>query len=130
MMKKTILFTLLLAGIFYIPGCQLDNPENSISAEDFLLIEKSSKVVIIDVRTDSEYHVGHVDNSILISLHNQDFMDKIRDLDKDKTYYVYCKSGMRSRSAVMKMKKEGFPKVYNIRGGINDLTRNGLSLVK
>ena len=107
-MKKPIIYILLLTGIFYVSGCQLDNPENSISAEDFLLLEENSESIIVDVRTDSEYHSGHVENAVLISLHNQDFMDKVRDLDKDKTYYVYCKSGMRSRSAVMKMKKEGF----------------------
>ncbi len=129
-MKKSIFYTLLFAGIFYISGCQLDDPEISISAKDFLMLEESSESVIVDVRTDSEYQAGHVENSRLISLHNRDFLDKIRDLDKDKTYYVYCKSGLRSRSAVMKMKKEGFSKVYNIRGGINDLTRNGLKLVK
>lgn len=129
-MNKTIFLTLLLTVIFYISGCQPDNPEISISAKDFLMREESSESVIIDVRTDSEYQAGHVDNAILISLHDRDFIDKIRDLDKDNTYYVYCKSGMRSRSAVARMKKEGFPKVYNIRGGINDLTRNGLKLVK
>lgn len=129
-MKKTTLLTLLLAGIYYISGCQLDNPEISISAKEFLMLDETSESIIVDVRTDSEYQAGHVENAILISLHNRDFMEKIRDLDKDKTYYVYCKSGLRSRSAVNKMKKEGFPKVYNIRGGINDLTRNGLKLVK
>jgi rhodanese-related sulfurtransferase len=129
-MKKTILITLLSAVIFYSSGCHLDNPENSISAEDFLLLDKTSESIIVDVRTDSEYQAGHLENAILISLHNRDFMDKVRDLDKDKTYYVYCKSGMRSRSAVSKMKKEGISKVYNIRGGIYDLTRNGLNLVK
>jgi rhodanese-related sulfurtransferase len=130
MMKKSIIYTLLLTGIIFISGCQLDNPENSISAEDFLKLEETSESIIVDVRTDSEYQAGHVENAILISLHNPDFMDKIGDLDKDKTYYVYCKSGLRSRSAVLKMKKEGFSKVYNIRGGINDLTRNGLDPVK
>ena len=129
-MRKTIIYTLLSAAIFFISGCQLDNPEISISAKEFLMLEDTSESIIIDVRTDSEYLAGHVDNAILISLQTRDFMNKIRDLNKDETYYVYCKSGIRSRSAVMKMKKEGFSKVYNIRGGINDLTRNGLNLVK
>ena len=130
-MKKSINFTLLfLTVILYISGCQLDNPEISISAKDFLMLDDASESIVVDVRTDSEYRAGHLENAILISLHDRDFMDKIRDLDKNNTYYVYCKSGMRSRSAVMKMKKEGFLKVYNIRGGIYDLTRNGLELVK
>jgi rhodanese-related sulfurtransferase len=129
-MKKSIIYSLLLTVIFYVSGCQLDNPENSISAKDFILLDKTSESIIVDVRTDSEYQAGHVENAILISLHNRDFINKIRDLDKEKTYYVYCKSGMRSRSAVIKMKKEGFSHVYNIIGGINHLTRNGLELVK
>ncbi len=94
------------------------------------MLDDRSESIILDVRTDSEFQAGHVENAILISLHDRDFMNKINDLDKEKTYYVYCKSGLRSSSAVRKMKKEGFSKVYNIRGGIYDLTRNGLELVK
>jgi rhodanese-related sulfurtransferase len=129
-MKKSIIYILLLTGLFYFSACQLDNPEISISAKDFLMLDDRSESIILDVRTDSEYQAGHVENAILISLHDRDFMNKISDLDKEKIYYVYCKSGLRSSSAVRKMKKEGFSKVYNIRGGIYDLTRNGLELVK
>lgn len=130
MKKKSIVFTILFSTLLYILGCQPDNPEIHISAKDFLAVDESSESVILDVRTDSEYSAGHVKNAILLSLQTPDFMDKIRNLDKDQSYYVYCRSGMRSRSAVIKMRKEGISKAYNIKGGIIDLTRNGLSLVK
>jgi rhodanese-related sulfurtransferase len=130
MKNKSIAFTILFTAIVYISGCHADNPEINISAKDYLMLDESSESIILDVRTDSEYKAGHVKNAILINLRAPDFMDKIRDLNKDQTYYVYCKSGVRSRSAVIKMRKEGISKAYNISGGIIDLTRNGLSLEK
>jgi len=130
MKNKTMLYTILISALLYTSGCQPDNPEINISAKDYLMLDESSESIILDVRTDSEYKAGHVKNAILINLQAPDFMDKIRDLNKDQTYYVYCKSGVRSRSAVIKMRKEGISKAYNISGGIIDLTRNGLSLEK
>ena len=46
------------------------------------------------------------------------------DLDKDKTYYLYCRSGNRSGQAARIMKSKGFDNVYNV-GGFEDLVRFG-----
>jgi len=121
-----ILFTVLL----YVSGCQADNPEINISAEEFLNMKETTESLILDVRTNSEYSAGHLEHAVLINLRDSDFSQKIKELDKNKTYYVYCLSGVRSRSAVIRMRKEGIEKAYNIKGGINALIRNGAELTK
>jgi len=47
----------------------------------------------------------------------QSFPAKVMDLDKTKSYYVYCRSGGRSASACQFMDKQGLT-VYNLLGGI------------
>ena len=49
----------------------------------------------------------------------------IKQLDKSRTYYIYCRSGKRSHGACLKMKKQGF-KVYDMEGGILNWTKLGM----
>ena len=101
----------------------------NLNAKEYLEVD-AGEGVILDVRTQREYNYGHLDNAIVIDIYQRDFREKINKLDKEKTYYVYCKTGIRSRSAVNYMLKSGFKKVCNLEGGINYLTRAGVKLVK
>jgi len=53
--------------------------------------------VILDVRSSSEHSSEKIANSINISV--SDIEHKLKNLDKSKTYLVYCRSGARSSSA-------------------------------
>lgn len=77
-----------------------------------------NEAVIIDVRTPMEYQEGHIKNSKLIDISDKDFENQIEKLDKNKAYYVYCRSGGRSSSASQIMVEKGFTKVYNLQGGM------------
>jgi len=46
------------------------------------------------------------------------FFDKIRNLDKSISYFVYCRSGRRSLEACYMMYEFGFNDVYNLKNGI------------
>jgi rhodanese-related sulfurtransferase len=127
--QKFLSFLLITIGLFQLVSCQ-QSTDFDITADQFLKEKDEANVTILDVRTENEYNNGHVENAILMSLRASDFSDKIRDLNKDHTYYVYCRSGGRSRSAVNKMRKEGFSSAYNIKGGILQLKRKGIELVK
>ena len=45
-------------------------------------------------------------------------MQEIEKLDKDNSYYVYCRTGVRSANSCQLMNELGFKKVYNLLGGI------------
>ncbi|GAB5521292.1 MAG: rhodanese-like domain-containing protein [Rhodothermales bacterium] len=79
--------------------------------------------VVLDVRTPAEYAEGHLVQARNIDVMNPTFVDHVQDLDKDKTYYLHCKSGGRSGKATEIMRGMGFD-AYNV-GGYADLVAAG-----
>lgn len=97
-----------------------------INAEEFKQKSKEDPGLVIDVRTEEEYQQGHlarVDHHF--DLLNGEFEAQLDSLDKDKTYYLYCRSGNRSGKAAELMRENDFARVYNI-GGFQDLVDSGL----
>jgi rhodanese-related sulfurtransferase len=83
--------------------------------------EADQNTVILDVRTEDEFNDGFIANAINIDIHKgQDFVTEIEALDKNKKYYIYCRSGMRSAKACEIMNQLGFENTYNLLGGILD----------
>lgn len=81
--------------------------------------------IIIDVRTEDEYKAGHLaEADFQYDLLNGDFEAQLDSLDKDETYFLYCRSGNRSGQAARLMKSAGFEKVYNA-GGYEELVDAG-----
>lgn len=76
--------------------------------------------ILLDVRTKQEFDDGHIPNSILIDIYSPAFPEKIKELDKEKNYYIYCRSGNRSYHAGVFMLQQGFKTVYNLADGILD----------
>ena len=90
-------------------------PYDNINLKKALdLMNKSTNLVLLDVRTPEEYMSGSVPNSINIDVLNTDFKSKIDILDKNKEYIIYCRSGNRSTVASSIMATNGFLHVYNL----------------
>ena len=103
---------------------QSSNETNSVvnlDSESFSeKFKNDPNAVLIDVRTAQEFAAGHIPNSILIDIYLPSFPDHITALDKNKNYYIYCRSGNRSYHAGMFMLQQGFNTVYNLADGILD----------
>lgn len=81
--------------------------------------QNETDAVILDVRTPEEWNDGIIPGAINIDIYQGPaFMEAIGELDKDKSYYVYCRSGARSANACNIMSQLGFLKAYNLSGGI------------
>jgi len=91
---------------------------------------KSGDLIILDVRTDSEYKSGHLEGAINIDYYSENLETLLNKLDKTKPILVYCKSGARSRRTTNIMEGLGFKKIYNMEGGILDWEYEGLPAVK
>jgi len=78
----------------------------------------SGNFEIIDCRTPGEYHMGHIPGSKLIDLMDPAFRERIEQLDKNKTYYVYCRSGSRSMTASRVMADAGIEDLHNVKFGL------------
>lgn len=79
----------------------------------------ASGIFLLDVREDFEYELGHITNSTLISVNELE--DRLPELPKDETLYVYCRSGNRSKTAVDILENHGF-KAINLEGGYSAYT--------
>lgn len=91
--------------------------------------QKKQDAVILDVRTPEEFKEGHIENAINVDIYDDDdFEKKISTLDRNKTYFVYCKAGVRSSRAVEKMKSQGFKNLVNLEGGIDAWKEEGLPI--
>ena len=137
---KRLLLTLLIIALTLSLGCaKTTTPEPEtptqiiadISTQDAsALIEENPDLIIIDVRRPSEFATGHIENAINLNYQSETFGDELNDLDKDKTYLVYCAVGGRSADARDMMQRLGFMEVYNMLEGINQWQADGLPTVK
>ena len=84
------------------------------------LISDDEQAVIIDARTHKEWAEGVMENAILMDvLQPMQFEQDTTKLDKNKNYYVYCRSGQRSIRACTIIEQAGIAKTYNLLGGMN-----------
>ncbi|MCD2138002.1 rhodanese-like domain-containing protein [Salinicoccus halitifaciens] len=90
---------------------------NNISVHDAKDKFNDKDVQFIDVRTPGEYKVNHRKPFRNIPL--QSLSGKVDKLDKDKEVVVICQSGMRSTRASKMLRKMGFKKISNVRGGMS-----------
>ena len=85
--------------------CKLDELENLLSKENY---------EVLDVRTAEEREVGSIPNSLHIELEN--LRTKMNELNKEKTYIVYCQVGFRGYVAYKLLVNSGY-KALNLDGG-------------
>ena len=83
-------------------------------------LEEDQSIVLIDVRTEGEHRMGFIPNSLHMDMFEPDFMQKIEALDKNKNYFIYCRSGARSANVCSAMAQMGFSKLTNLFGGLFD----------
>ena len=76
-------------------ACKGQEEIKALTPEEFNnAISNDSLAVILDVRQPSEYYEGHLPNAILLNyLDTESFEEGLNNLDKNKNYYIYCRSG-------------------------------------
>lgn len=102
------LFVLSLA----IPGISLASPADQKT--ETKSTAESANVVILDVRTPEEFREQAVEGAINIDVTDSRFVARVTELDRSKTYKLYCRSGSRSGMAQKLMKAEGFSHLENL----------------
>jgi len=131
--KKLLLFSLLL---LLVPlHCNATNASiESIGAKTFAaIIEKHQtdpNVVILDIRTPAEFNTGHISGAVMLDFYSKSFAKDFKNLDRDKTYLIYCRSGNRSGQLMRAITDLGFKKIYNLESGIKEWVRVGYPLKK
>mgnify|MGYP001183716416 CR=1 FL=1 len=144
-MKNKNLILTFAATVFTLLNIQgwsanYSNPTDTIKFFKSINVNRANKLnqentgnqqfIVIDVRATSDYKNDHLANAISIDFKSDDFIEKLKQLDRDKTYMVYCYGGVRSKKTMEQMEKLHFTKVYNVKGGMMKWKAKGLPVVK
>lgn len=104
---------IVLAASRFMPAKDINNISVQEAKDKF----NSKGIQFIDVRTPGEYQANHRKPFRNIPL--QSLSGEADTLDKDKEVVVICQSGMRSMRASKMLRKMGFKKISNVRGGMS-----------
>ena len=80
-------------------------------------LEGGDEVVLIDVRDPVEQQISALPGALVIPLER--LPQRIKELDPQQEYVLFCRTGVRSARGVRQLAAAGFPKVKNLRGGLN-----------
>ena len=135
-MKTFSLIIAFAASVLFVACAAEDRESDSAAnvthanaAEAAKLIAEK-KVVVIDVRTSSEFSRGHIEGAKLISISSADFKEKLDQLDKNQTYLVHCASGVRSTRALKTFNSLGFKSIVHLDGGMDAWIKAGQPVQK
>jgi len=80
-------------------------------------LKETPKAVLLDVRTASEFSSGTIPGALNMDILSPKFANSVGQLDKDATYFIFCRSGNRSGQACRIMHQKGYD-VRNLADGI------------
>ena len=79
-------------------------------------LKADSNKMLIDVREPGEFRNGYIPSAVNIPL--SQLTNKLNEIPKDKSIYLYCQSGMRSKQAARVLSKQEYAKLAHLQGGI------------
>ncbi len=89
-----------------------------ITFNDFYQLYQKDLLSVLDVREVEEFEALHLEGARNLPL--SQLADTYDQLDKSQSYYVICKSGMRSARACQFLAGQGYD-VINVQGGMDAL---------
>ena len=138
-MKSTFLMGVMFLGalvglIQFVQAAEepkkADTGVKHVNAKQAQKLVDEKQVVVLDVRTSSEFKGGHISGATNIDFRTPDFEKRIGQLDKSKTYLVHCASGGRSTQSLPILKRQELKSVYHLDGGFNGWKKEGLPVEK
>jgi molybdopterin/thiamine biosynthesis adenylyltransferase/rhodanese-related sulfurtransferase len=111
--------------IDYEVFCGIETKAEPASNPDEVTVQEMKKALddpklgikVIDVREPFEYEIAHVEGVPLLPV--SELQNRFTELDPNTQYYLLCKVGARSHSAMEFLRQQGFKYVKNVKDGIN-----------
>jgi len=115
-----------ILSLIFVFSCEsLNSPEiNIISVSDFIELQDSDHN-LIDVRTQDEFDLGHINNATNLDFYSDTFQSDILSLPKNETIILYCRTNNRSSKTATILKENGYRDILVINGGITDWVKKG-----
>ena len=117
---------IVFLSLIFVFACEpLNSPEiNMITESDFIELH-GSDYILIDVRTQDEFDLGHIDSAINLDFYSESFQNDILSLPKNETIVLYCRTNNRSSKTATFLKENGYKEILVIRGGITEWVKKG-----
>ncbi len=90
------------------------------SSEFRLRLHNNKKARLIDVSSEGEHRELHIPGSLNYDVLSPEFIGKLECMNKSRTYFIYCRNGKRSETAIRLMEEFGFKRVYALMSGLQD----------
>jgi UPF0176 protein len=103
---------------------EIENAKIKMSVDEFkeVLDAENDNYVIIDMRNNYEYKLGHFKGAIPAGTQNFKQLDKTLEYYKsqfaDKEIIMYCTGGIRCEKAAVMLERSGLKGVYQLDGGV------------
>ncbi len=110
----------------YESFCGLKREEKNVG-EDMIIIQpdmlktmqdKKFPFYLIDVRELTEWNITRIEGAIHVPISKVIENGLPEHIPKDASIILYCKSGLRSKNAVIALQQQGFSQLKNLEGGI------------
>ncbi|MFB9325141.1 rhodanese-like domain-containing protein [Paenibacillus aurantiacus] len=90
----------------------------TLAARDFdrELAEAPKEALLLDVREAGEFRRGAIPKAVNIPL--SALGRRLEEIPKDRSVYLYCQSGVRSKRAARLLKRRGYDRIAQLKGGI------------
>ncbi|MGM0635642.1 MAG: rhodanese-like domain-containing protein [Bacteroidota bacterium] len=98
-----------------------------ISPQEMQELLELENVQLIDVRSVEDFREAHLINAQSL-VYDDEFIENIKQLDKSKPVAVYCRTGRRSDTCSKILEEQGFEKIYQLEGGIEEWQHQNMSV--
>lgn len=95
-----------------------------LTPEEMQAVILQQEIELIDVRTVEEFNEAHIEGAQNL-VFDEEFEDKIQNLDTTKTIVVYCQTANRSKLCSEILQEKGFNKILELKGGLDQWILEG-----
>ena len=96
----------------------------SINFNEYLELSKKNKFLLIDVRTNDEFNINRLTKAINIDFYDSIFLRRFEKFNKEDNILLYCRSGRRSLLGAEILVKNGYKKIYDLKGGVISIDKS------
>lgn len=97
-------------------NCDVEKEDQTISVEEALQNYYRQDIVFFDLRRAAEYEDYHIPGSFLLPIEELEM--RYREIPKDKTVYLICRTGNRTTQGMRYLLTKGYNNVFSVLDGI------------
>lgn len=127
------LFIVLIIIIIWFETRSVVGGVTKIGSQELVHLINRKQAIVLDIREEKTFKTGHIVGAISWKgkkANQTNAPDKKMGKLKQKTVALVCANGQNSLKTAQQLKKDGFEKLYVLKGGMDAWLRAGLPIQK